>query len=59
MIRLNRVFKSAEIGESTIFIPTIVLAECRYLVESKKIELDFNNLLERIDGSRNFIPASF
>jgi predicted nucleic acid-binding protein len=57
--KVDKVFKSAEMGESTIFIPTIVLAECLYLVENKKIELDFNNLLERIDGSRNFVPASF
>jgi len=29
------------------------------LVENKKIDLDFNELLERIEISSNFIPASF
>ena len=35
------------------------MAECLYLVENKKIELDFNELLERIEISSNFIPTSF
>ena len=57
--RVDEVFRSAEKGESVIFIPTVVLAECLYLVENKKIELDFNELLERIEVSSNFIPTSF
>ena len=55
----DAVFRSAEIGQSTIFIPTIVLAECLYLIENKKIGMDFDDLLGRIEISRNFIPASF
>jgi len=55
----DEIFKSAEMGESTIFIPTIVLAECLYLLEKGKIELDFDDLLRRIEMSKNFIPASF
>jgi len=42
--------------ERTIFIPTIVLAECKYLITHRKIELDFQELLERIEGSKNFVP---
>jgi len=57
--KVDEVFRSAEKGESIIFIPTVVLAECLYLVENKKIDLDFNELLERIEISSNFIPASF
>jgi PIN domain nuclease of toxin-antitoxin system len=30
-----------------------------YLVEEGKIELDFDDLLERLEESSNFIPASF
>jgi len=52
-------FRSAEVGESIIFIPTIALAECLYLVENEKIEMDFGDLLGRIEISRNFIPTSF
>ena len=57
--KVDEIFKSAEAGESTIFIPTIVLAECLYLVENGKIELDFDELLRRLEMSKNFIPASF
>jgi PIN domain nuclease of toxin-antitoxin system len=57
--RVDEIFKLAEAGESSIFVPTIVLAECLYLVEEGKIELDFENLLERLEQSSNFIPASF
>jgi predicted nucleic acid-binding protein len=56
---INDIFESAENGESTLFIPTIVLAECLYLAEKNKIDLDFNDLLKRIEMSRNFIYASF
>ncbi len=57
--RVDNIFKSAETGNSTIFIPTIVLAECLYLVENGKIKLDFEDLLMRIDMSKNFIVTSF
>ena len=35
------------------------MAECLYLVENGKIDLDFNELLKRIEMGRNFIPTSF
>jgi PIN domain nuclease of toxin-antitoxin system len=57
--RVDEIFRLAEAGDSTIFIPTIVLAECLYLVEEGKIELDFNDLLGRLGRSKNFIPTSF
>ena len=58
-VRVDELFKLADAGEASIFIPTIVLAECLYLVEENKIELDFEDLLERLEQSSNFIPASF
>jgi len=57
--KVDDVFKSAESGESIIFIPTIVLAECLYLTETKKIDLNFEELINRIDVSSNFVPVSF
>lgn len=57
--RVDKVFSSAEKGESIIFIPTMVLAECLYLVENGKIKLDFDELLNKIEISSNFIPTSF
>jgi len=57
--RVDEIFKLAEAGTSSIFIPTIVLAECLYLVEEGKIVLDFEDLLERLEQSSNFVPTSF
>lgn len=57
--KIDEIFASTEKGETVIFIPTIVLAECLYLVEMKKIELDFEELVEKIEISSNFIPVSF
>jgi len=36
-----------------------VLAECLYLVENKKIDLDFEDLLDKLEISRNLVPVSF
>ena len=56
---VDEVFTSAEKGEAVIFIPTIVLAECLYLAEIGRIELDFVALLDKIKVSSNFVPISF
>ena len=57
--RIDELFMQAEKGECIIFIPTIVLAECKYLVEHKKIELDFPELLRKIEIGKNFIHVPF
>lgn len=56
---VDNVFTSAERGESTIFVPTIVLAECFYFVEKGKIDFNFDDLLKRIEMGKNFISTSF
>jgi len=53
------IFQQSEEGKCIIFIPTIVLAETRYLVKQKKILLDFPDLLRRVEVSENFIPVPF
>ncbi|MBE8540566.1 PIN domain-containing protein [Geoglobus acetivorans] len=55
----DRIFTSAEKGDAIIYIPTIVLAECMYLAESGRIEIDFEDLLGRLEVGRNFVPVSF
>ena len=57
--KVDDIFKSVEKGESTIFVPTIVLVESLHLVENKKIDLNFDDLLKKIEMSKNFIPTSF
>jgi len=56
---IDKIFRQTEHGEYIIFIPTIVLAECKYLVEHKKIDLDFSELLRKIEISKNFIAVPF
>lgn len=56
---VNKIFKDAETGGSIIFVPTIVLAECKYLVKNKKVELDYPELLRKLEISKTFIPVSF
>lgn len=56
---IDKIFQSAEKGEVVIFIPTIVLAECKYLVKNRKIKLNFSELLRKIETSRNFVPVPF
>lgn len=53
------VFTSVENGEDVIYVPTIALAECLYLLEKGKISLDIKELLNKFEVSLNFIPVSF
>ncbi|MBI2652898.1 PIN domain-containing protein [Candidatus Woesearchaeota archaeon] len=53
--KLDEIFKASERGECIIFIPTIVLAEFYYLSEKGKIELNFQNVLNAIEKSSNFL----
>ncbi len=57
--KVDEVFKSSERGEYIIFIPTIVLAECYYLSENNKIELNFEEILNLIEKSSNFFIVPF
>jgi len=57
--KVDDIFKSVEKGESTIFVPTIVLAESLHLAENKKIDLNFDDLLKKIEMNKNFVPTSF
>lgn len=55
--RIDKIFESAEKGNSTIFVPTIVLSECQHMIYKEKIDLDFGSLLNRIKMEKKFIPV--
>lgn len=55
--KAGEVFSQAEHGRAFVFIPTIALAECVYLVEKGKIDLDLDGLFSKLRISGNFIPA--
>ncbi len=54
----DEIFSEAEHGRAIVFIPTIALAECVYLVERGKIDLNFGSLFSKLRVGGNFIPAS-
>lgn len=53
--RTNSVFKSVESFKDTMFVPSIVLAECIHLIETKRIKLDYNELFSRFEKANNFV----
>ncbi len=48
------IFESAERGETTIVLPTIVLAECLGILEKKRLELRFNDILQKLEIGSNY-----
>ena len=56
--KANNAFKSVEKGESIMFVPTIALAECIYLIEGKKIDLNLKELFIKFETGGNFVPVS-
>ena len=56
---IDKIFKASENGDCVIFIPAIVLAECYYLIEDGRIQLNFNDILAKIEESSNFIIVPF
>jgi len=54
--KARAVFERAERGEEIVVIPAIVLAESFYVVKKKEHGLEFNEILDRIEGSINFPP---
>jgi PIN domain nuclease of toxin-antitoxin system len=56
-MKIDKIFESAEKGESTIFVPIIVLIECLYTIYKGRIDLEFDSLLNRIKMEKKFIPV--
>lgn len=50
-------FSKVEKGREVMFVPTISLNECIYLIERNKIILDYETLFSKFEESNNFIPA--
>lgn len=57
--KVDDIFRNSENDRAVVYTPTIVLAECLYLIENGKIELDFKALLRRIKIADNFVIAAF
>lgn len=51
------IFEAVEKGEATIVIPTIVLAELLYIIEKKRVDVDFLAVIERIKIGKNYLSV--
>lgn len=56
-LRVESLLTSAETGEITVVIPTLVLLECMDIFEKEKVHFDFQALMLRVTNARNFIIA--
>ena len=54
-VKADHAFKQAERGEALIYVPTIVLAECIYLVEKGRISLRYDELFSKLKVAGNFV----
>jgi PIN domain nuclease of toxin-antitoxin system len=50
----KNVLESVESGENHLFFSTVSLVEILYLSEKKRIEIDLENSLRKVKGSRNY-----
>jgi len=50
----RRTFEDADAGQDYIFIPCIVFFELLYLVEKKKITINFDSFIALVSSSRNY-----
>jgi PIN domain nuclease of toxin-antitoxin system len=52
--RAKRIFQRADTNQDYIVIPCIVLLEIVYLIEKRKIAINFESLLKDLDRARNY-----
>ncbi len=48
------IFRACDKGKETIVVPSIVLLECMYVCEKKRIDFEFRELMRKIQGSTNY-----
>jgi len=47
--KAREIFRSCDEGNTIIVIPSIVLFECLYICEKKKVDLEFRQIIEKIE----------
>lgn len=53
-VRAKRLFKMADDSADSVVIPCIVFFEIVYLIEKKKIDVQFDSLIHSLRASRNY-----
>lgn len=54
----QKILEQAEADETQVLIPTIVLAECMYIAQKKRVEIGIEKILQRIEKWDEFSVAS-
>jgi PIN domain nuclease of toxin-antitoxin system len=49
------IFRACDKGKETVVVPSIVLLECMYVCEKKRIALEFREIMQKIQGTLNYI----
>jgi PIN domain nuclease of toxin-antitoxin system len=49
-----RIFRSCDIGKEIVVVPSIVLLECMYVCEKQRLELKFQEVMRKIQGTFNY-----
>lgn len=50
----KKIFLKADRGETSIVIPTIVLAESLFIAEKNRVDVEFGTVLDRINEGLNY-----
>jgi len=53
--KAKEIFRSCDEGNTIIVIPSIVLFECLYICEKKKVDLEFRQIIEKIESTLNYL----
>jgi len=56
-LEASQIFGRSEKGECVILVPTVVLAELFHISRKKRIPVDFEELLRRVEQQSNFVVA--
>ena len=48
------IFRACDKGKEIVVVPSIVLLECMYVCEKKRVEFEFQEIMRKIQGTFNY-----
>lgn len=48
------IFRACDNGKEIVAIPSIVLLECMYVCEKKRVDIAFREIMQKIEGTMNY-----
>lgn len=48
------IFRACDLGKEVVVVPSIVLLECMRICEKKRVQLEFQEIIRKIQGSSNY-----